>query len=110
MNLITDINIDGLRSIQAQQLTHVGNLNVFVGRNSSGKSNALRALNMFFNGEIEPGKPVDFARDHYEQSPRRRKKKRISIRVSFRTPPNFHLRKELNPLTALGSEFSITRY
>ena len=75
MELIKTIKIEGLRSIQIQDLLEIGSLNVFVGRNSSGKSNALRALNLFFNGTIEPGKTIDFVRDHYEQIPRKKKKK-----------------------------------
>lgn len=109
MKLVTSIEVEGLRSIQAQTVPLVGSLNAFVGRNSSGKSNTLRALNVFFNGEVEPGKPVDFARDHYEQSPRKRKKKRICIRVAFKVPANLNYRKELAPLKALGTEFTISR-
>ncbi len=109
MHLITSINIEGLRSIQSQQLPSTGALNALVGRNSSGKSNTLRALNVFFNGVIEPGKPIDFARDHYEQTPRKRKKKRIYVGINFSLPSNFNFRKELSPLKALGTEFSIAR-
>lgn len=109
MNLIASIRIEGLRSIQAQQFEKTGSLNALVGRNSSGKSNALRALNVFFNGVIEPGKPIDFKRDHYEHVPRKRKKKRISVSIVFELPENFKFRKELSPLTSLGRKFTITR-
>lgn len=109
MDLIKSIKIEGLRSIQSQLLPTIGAINTFVGKNSSGKSNALRALNVFFNGTVEPGKPIDFSRDHYEQEPRIRKKKRISVEVEFSLPQNFKLRKGLEPLNALGSEFLITR-
>lgn len=109
MKLIEGISIEGLRSIQSQQLAEVGPINAFVGKNSSGKSNALRALNIFFNGAIEPGKEIDFSRDHYEQEPRIRKRKRISVTIDFSLPDNFNLRKGLEPLKALGTEFSISR-
>jgi predicted ATPase len=109
MDLIKAIRIEGLRSIQDQELTEIGSLNVFVGKNSSGKSNALRALNLFFNGEIESGNPIDFARDHFEQIPRKRKKKRIAVSVKFKVPNNFRFRKGLEPLEALGNEFTILR-
>lgn len=109
MELIKALKVEGLRSIQRQELIEIGSLNAFVGKNSSGKSNALRALNLFFNGTIEPGKLIDFARDHYERSPRKKTKKRIAISVSFCLPNNFHLRKGLEPLKRLGKEFTITR-
>lgn len=110
MQLITSVHIEGLRSIQSESMGDTGSINVLVGRNSSGKSNTLRALNIFFNGEIEPEKPIDFARDHYEQTPRKRKKKRIRVKVSFKLPRNFRFRKELASLAAqLTSEFVVSR-
>ena len=109
MDLIKNIRIEGLRSIQDQQVPAVGSINAFVGKNSSGKSNALRALNVFFNAAIEPGKTIDFSRDHYEQEPRVRKRKRIAVEVDFSLPNNFNLRKGLEPLQALGTEFTIKR-
>lgn len=109
MDLIKSIRIEGLRSIQDQTLSMTGALNVFVGKNSSGKSNALRALNVFFNGTVEPGKSIDFTRDYFEQVPRKRKKKRISITVEFKLPNTFNLRKGLEPLKVLGNHFTIMR-
>jgi len=109
MILVKEITIEGFRSIQEQAITQCGSLNALVGKNSSGKSNVLRALNLFFNGEVEAGKPVVFSRDHYEQIPRRRKKKRISVSVKFCLPGNFNLRKGLEPLQRLGEEFVIVR-
>jgi predicted ATPase len=109
MDLIKSIHIEGVRSIQDQTLDTIGSFNAFVGKNSSGKSNTLRALNLFFNGEVEPGKEVVFKRDHYEQIPRLRKKKKIAVSVCFNLPSNFKLRKGLEPLARLGSEFTISR-
>jgi len=109
MDLITKIKIEGVRSIQERELNVTGSFNVFVGKNSSGKSNALRALNLFFNGMIEPGKEIDFKRDHYEQIPRIRKKKHIAVTISFNLPINFKLRKGLEALAKLGQDFTISR-
>jgi hypothetical protein len=110
LDLIKSIKIEGLRSIQDQTLPTTGSLNVFVGKNSSGKSNALRALNVFFNGVIEPDKPIDFSRDHFEQVPRKKKRKRISVEVEFQLPKSFNLRQGLEPLKAFGNQFTIIRY
>lgn len=38
-------------------------VNIISGANDSGKSNILRALNLFFNNEISPGIPFNMARD-----------------------------------------------
>lgn len=109
MDLIKSIKIEGLRSIKDQVLPATSSFNVFVGKNSSGKSNALRALNVFFNGAVEPNNPINFLRDHYEQVPRRKKRKRISISVEFQLPDNFNLRRGLEPLKSFSDQFTITR-
>ncbi|QYY37129.1 AAA family ATPase [Ruficoccus sp. ZRK36] len=57
---IKSINIKNFRSIQSASLT-LSNLNVFVGKNDSGKSNLLRALNLFFNDGN--GYELDWDRD-----------------------------------------------
>jgi len=79
-----------------------------LGRNSSGKSNLLRALNLFFNGEVESGKELSFARDYHER-PQSRKKKVISIAVEFSLPRYFKYRPGLKHLSALGRDFTIVR-
>lgn len=109
MRLITGISIRGLRSIQNGSLDTVGALTALVGRNSSGKSNLLRALNLFFNDEIEPGKRLLLQRD-YHSRPQARRRKEVRIEVSFVLPTNFRFRKSLAPLRkAIGQEFSIRR-
>ncbi len=109
MELVKKVKIEGVRSIENQELDVTGSCSVFVGKNSSGKSNALRALNLFFNGEIEPGKPIEFNRDHFEKIPRKRTKKRIAVTVSFGLPDNFKLRQGLEAISQLGGEFLISR-
>ncbi len=60
MKLIQQIKIENFRSIEIETIQNVGEFNILVGKNSSGKSNVLRALNLFFNGEVEPGnRPFD---------------------------------------------------
>ena len=109
MKLITGISIRGFRSIREGDLEHLGALTALVGKNSSGKSNALRALNLFFNNEVEPGEPLILARDvHYR--PKARRKKLIDIAVHFSLPANFRFRKSLATLkSALGTDFTIRR-
>ncbi len=49
-------------------------LTVIVGDNDCGKSNVLRALNLFFNGETNPSVPFNFL-DDYNRYVEPRKKK-----------------------------------
>ena len=52
---IKQIHIRNFRSIVNVTL-NVEKMNIFVGLNDVGKSNVLKALNLFFNNETEPGK------------------------------------------------------
>lgn len=69
MDIINKIEIKHFRSFdggsgQPQvRIENLVDLNVFSGANDSGKSNVLRALNLFFNDEISPGVRFDKDRD-----------------------------------------------
>jgi hypothetical protein len=56
------IQVKNFRSIVREELRPDA-LTVIVGENDSGKSNVLRALNLFFNNETDPGRPFNFAAD-----------------------------------------------
>lgn len=45
------------------ELVDLQDVNIISGANDSGKSNILRALNLFFNNEILPGVPFNLERD-----------------------------------------------
>lgn len=45
------------------ELINLRDVNIISGANDSGKSNVLRALNLFFNNEILPGVPFNLERD-----------------------------------------------
>ena len=50
MNLIASIEISYFRSFsEIVKITNCKDLNIFSGKNDSGKSNILRALNLFFS-------------------------------------------------------------
>ena len=59
MPRIRRIQIKNFRSIKNLDIG-VEDLAAFVGDNDSGKSNILRALNLFFNNVIEGDEPLDF--------------------------------------------------
>ena len=69
MKIIESIEIHDFRSFIGSpqsykaSINDLNNLNIFSGSNDSGKSNILRALNLFFNNEISPGSAFEFNRD-----------------------------------------------
>lgn len=63
MRVIDRIDINYFRSVYSISLTNCRDVNVITGSNDSGKSNILKALNLFFNGETEPHEDLDFLRD-----------------------------------------------
>lgn len=108
MKIISSVRIERFRSIAEETLDDLGDHTVIIGKNSSGKSNVLRALNLFFNGEPSPGIAMEFNRDlHYR--PTRRQKKEIQIEVKFDLPEKFNFRSGLERLRDLGSCFSIRK-
>ena len=60
---IKQIRIKNFRSIVDLDI-NVDKMNIFVGLNDAGKSNILKALNLFFNNETEPGCAFDFETDY----------------------------------------------
>ena len=107
MILISRVRISGFRSFLDGEAIGIGNLNAIVGKNSSGKSNLLRALSLFFNNEVQPGSELSFSRDYFQSN--LRKKKQITISLEFNLPSSFTLRSGLEHLSALGRQFSMTR-
>lgn len=65
MEIIKSVQIRKFRSLKSitreLELTH---LNIFVGRNDQGKSNILRALNLFFNNETDLDFKFRFSEDY----------------------------------------------
>ncbi|QQG46295.1 MAG: AAA family ATPase [Candidatus Niyogibacteria bacterium] len=84
MKFIKKIEIHSFRSCENMHIENCENFNVFLGLNNSGKSNILRALNLFFNGEIEPGFKFLLERDG-NFPPKKRKKKEVEISITFDT-------------------------
>jgi|LQYC01.1.fsa_nt_gi AAA15 family ATPase/GTPase len=94
---IEKITIKKFRSI-VDETFDAKNITVFVGNNDVGKSNILRALNLFFNNQTGLGQRFDFFMDYSRLAPSPKKKaKEISIEILFSPPPTFqgHLKKIL---------------
>lgn len=89
MNLqITKIEIRNFRSARNLSLSP-GTLAVLVGKNDSGKSNILRALNLFFNGKTVPSKELDFNTDHNIFNQPNRRAKEISVKLEISMPESY---------------------
>ena len=87
-----ETNIDSLKD-----------LNIFSGANDSGKSNILRALNLFFNDEIAPDNTFEFNRDFF-QGKKDATYKVIEIAISF------DLSRDSKRDRFLPERFKITKY
>ena len=95
MKLINRIWIKYFRSIYYADLKVLDNVNVFSGRNDAGKSNVIKALNLFFNGSSEYDMDFSF----YENFSLKRLeevkrdsikgKQFISIKIEFVRPKNY---------------------
>ena len=98
-NIITKIVIENFRSIKKQQID-CSSMNVFTGLNDAGKSNILKALNLFFTRQTDFLTPLKFDNDFNKimlaEAQRAGKKKQlIKIKVYVNPPSNYKtLKKE----------------
>lgn len=87
---IKSIHIENFRSIRSVD-ADLAKLSVFVGRNDCGKSNILRALNLFFNEETNPGVEFNFSEDYNFFAPvRTRRAREVVVRVEIALPESYH--------------------
>lgn len=94
MNLIESVEIAYFRSIYKERVDNLTGMTIFFGRNDSGKSNFLRALNLFFDGQTNPNQVFDFYRDFNharlaEAEASNGARKFVYIKVIFNTPANW---------------------
>ncbi|GEM88807.1 hypothetical protein ODE01S_02410 [Oceanithermus desulfurans NBRC 100063] len=113
MALITRVAIRNFRSFRNLEVKPFCPYTSITGLNNAGKSNVLRALNLFFNEEIEPGKSLDWERD-YNIFVSRKQKKEISVEVEFSLPDIFNFPKPLKavidiPAVSNNGSFSIKK-
>ncbi|MEZ6928717.1 MULTISPECIES: ATP-dependent endonuclease [unclassified Aeromonas] len=106
MKLIKNVEIGYFRSIYKESIDCDSDLNIVFGRNDSGKSNVLRALNLFFNGQTNPNKVFDFAMDlcqarRVEASSKRDARKFVYIKLTFNSPSGW--------TKSLGSTFYVKK-
>jgi len=88
MKVIQKIQIRHFRSIFEEDFEDLNHMNIFGGQNDSGKSNVLKALNLFFNNQTSFLEDFNFFSDfsmHSKVKVRESKKGRqyISIKIFF---------------------------
>ena len=89
MLMITGIEIRNFRSIGRMKL-NCEDITTFIGENDAGKSNILRALNLFFNNETDYGHPFDFKHDWNRNAKEvRGKPNEIRIALTLRLPSGY---------------------
>lgn len=80
------VRIRNFRSILDETI-FLDQYNIFVGRNDCGKSNVLKALNLFFNGETDFGRKFNFTTDYCQKGKTGKgKAQEIIIELSFQLP------------------------
>lgn len=112
MRLIEAVEVGYFRSIYRQRLDKLRGVTVLFGRNDSGKSNFLRALNLFFRNETNPGTSFAFDRDFChdrlaEAGTKADARKFVSIRVEFKTPQSWQ--QSLGERFWVKKTWSVTR-
>lgn len=95
MHLIDKITIKYFRSLHTVELKKCSSVNIISGRNDVGKSNVIKALNLFFNGQADWESEYDF----YDNFSRKRLeevrkesvkgKQFISVKIEFNRPENY---------------------
>lgn len=92
---IKELRIRNFRSIVKADII-LNEMSVFVGLNDVGKSNVLKSLNLFFNGETDYGLPLDFNQDYSKHTPVRQKKAdEIIIELIIYAPKNYKEAKDI---------------
>lgn len=87
--VIRKIRIKNFRSI-VDGVFSPGNISVIVGENDVGKSNYIRALNLFFNGQTDPGRLFSFNSDFSNKAiVGKGKAKQVEITLEIQPPSSF---------------------
>lgn len=111
MKLIKQVEIAYFRSIYKDSLNNCSGTNIIFGRNDAGKSNVLRALNLFFRNETNPNQAFRFERDfsharRSEATPDNDIRKFVYVKIWFTTPANW--RASLGDSFWVKKQWSIT--
>ncbi|WP_164781916.1 AAA family ATPase [Mesorhizobium sp. M7A.F.Ca.MR.148.00.0.0] len=106
MNLIQEIEIAYFRSFYKVTLYKCNDLNIIFGKNDVGKSNIVRALNLFFNNKTDHINDYNFGIDFSDKRLTESQssddvRKFIYVKITFATPKNYQ--------RSLGERFYVKR-
>ena len=101
MKIIKQINIQYYRSLKDEKIKNLNEANIFSGKNDVGKSNVLKALDLFFNKK-ETNFLEDFNKERLKEVRREsvKGKQYIKIEITFLNPGNYK---------TLPNEFNVTK-
>ena len=89
MVVLKRIHIKNFRSISDATID-LDDFNFFVGKNDSGKSNVLKAVNLFFNDKTDYDTPFNFSKDYSKFDKRSiHQAKEITISLDIQMPSTF---------------------
>ncbi len=117
MKIIEKIEIKSFRSFgnrkkNKTQITKIEDLNIFSGSNDSGKSNILRALNLFFNKRTNLEDFLVFSNDFFKRiNPDKEdvSQDQITIRITFNNFKNKGVNRKNESYTRLPESFWVSR-
>lgn len=112
MRLVEEVEIRYFRSFYKFRLKGLGDLSIIFGKNDSGKSNVVRALNLFFAGRPEHSHSFDFPIDFCEQRLSESEaaddvRKFLYVKVTFNTPSSYS--KSLGPSFSIKRQWTVSR-
>ena len=107
MRILDKVEIYYFRSVYSASLRSLCDLNVFIGKNDAGKSNILKALNLFFNNDADFESDFEFLRDlsriREEEARSAKGRATIWVRVTFNNflkwsslPEKFSIKRSWN--------------
>ncbi|WP_298507089.1 AAA family ATPase [uncultured Maribacter sp.] len=117
MNIIEQIEIKNFRSFgnrkkESYKVTKCLPLNIISGANDSGKSNILRALNLFFNKKTDLTNFFDFDKDFFKRESiddLEIKEELVTIKIWFNNPKNKGKNREKESNIYLPEKFWVSR-
>jgi len=117
MKIISKIEIKNFRSFgnrkkNKTQIVKIEDLNIFSGANDSGKSNILRALNLFFNKRTNLDEFLDFHNDFFKRDEPDEddiEQELITIKLTFQNIKNRGVNLKNESYTRLPEKFWVSR-
>jgi len=117
VRVINQIEIKNFRSFgnrkkESYKVYKITDLNIISGANDSGKSNILRALNLFFNGHTNLNEFFDFERDFYrKENPDEFdiKEELVTVKVWFSNERNRNKNKNQPEKSFLPASFWVSK-